>query len=45
MMGEMADELLLTGQQVVPAYALESGFEFEYPELQGALANVVGSWG
>lgn len=44
LMGEMADELLLSGQQVVPSYAQESGFEFEYPELQGALANVVGSW-
>lgn len=36
MMGEMAD-LVLYGQRVVPKRLLQSGFEFEYPELEHAL--------
>ncbi|MDX2350256.1 MAG: TIGR01777 family oxidoreductase [Porticoccus sp.] len=39
--GEMADELLLTGQRVVPRKALESGFEFSYPELRPALEQIL----
>lgn len=40
MVGEMADELLLSGQRVVP-HALESaGFAFTYPTIQGALAAI-----
>ncbi|GGA84734.1 epimerase [Neiella marina] len=38
--GEMAN-LLLTGQQVKPTRLLEAGFEFQYPELQGALTNLL----
>lgn len=41
--GEMADELLLSGQQVVPACALESGFEFLFPELPLALQDIFGA--
>jgi hypothetical protein len=41
-MGEMA-HLLLTGQKVMPAKALQSGFEFQYPDLTGALEQVLGS--
>jgi len=40
-MGEMA-HLLLTGQKVMPAKALESGFVFNYPDLTGALEQVLG---
>jgi uncharacterized protein (TIGR01777 family) len=40
MVGEMADELLLTGQRVVPAALLESGFEFAFPNLEGALSAI-----
>ena len=35
--GEMADELLLQGQRVVPARLLDDGFEFQYPTLNEAL--------
>lgn len=39
--GEMADELLLTGQRVYPRKALESGFKFSYSELQQALEQIL----
>ena len=35
--GEMADELLLQGQRVVPTRLLDDGFEFQYPTLAEAL--------
>ena len=41
LLGEFAD-VLVTGQRVVPRKALESGFEFRYPELEGALRQVLG---
>ncbi len=40
--GELADELLLASQRVLPSTALEAGFEFQYPELEGALAQLLG---
>lgn len=39
--GEMAKELLLSGQHVVPRKARETGFKFQFPELAGALADLV----
>jgi hypothetical protein len=36
-LGEMAD-MLLTGQRVVPAVAIEAGYAFKYPELGPAIA-------
>ncbi len=36
-LGEMADEMLLTGQKVLPEKLLDAGFEFEYPEIEDAL--------
>ena len=39
--GEMADELLLQGQRVVPARLLDDGFEFRYPTLKEALPALV----
>lgn len=39
--GEMAEELLLTGQRTHPRKALESGFEFNYPELAAALEQIL----
>ena len=41
MAGEMAQELLLSGQRVVPAQLLEDGFQFQYPNLKEALADLL----
>lgn len=40
-LGEMA-ELLLEGQNAVPAAALAAGYRFRHPTLQGALAALAG---
>jgi len=42
-LGEMADEILLGGQRVVPARAAAEGFSFAYPELDAALRHAVSS--
>jgi uncharacterized protein (TIGR01777 family) len=41
-LGEMADELLLSSARVEPKKLLESGFQFQYPELESALRHVLG---
>ena len=41
MAGEMAEELLLSGQRVLPAKLLEDGFQFHYPNLEAALADLM----
>lgn len=41
MMGEMAEELLLSGQRVVPAKLTESGFEFKFSHLEAALSDII----
>jgi uncharacterized protein (TIGR01777 family) len=41
--GDLARELLLGGQKVLPKRALETGFVFEMPRLEGVLAVVVGN--
>jgi uncharacterized protein (TIGR01777 family) len=40
--GEMADALLLSSQRVVPARLQESGYQFRFPELEGALRHLLG---
>ena len=40
--GEMADHLLLGGARVEPTRLLETGFEFGYPDLDGALRHLLG---
>jgi uncharacterized protein (TIGR01777 family) len=40
-LGEVAD-VLLTGQHVVPKRALEAGYRFQFPELEGALRDILG---
>ena len=40
-LGEFAGELL-GGQRVLPDRLREDGFEFRYPELEGALRHVLG---
>lgn len=40
LMGQMAEELLLTGQKVIPHKLQQAGFQFRFPELIGALREV-----
>ncbi len=40
--GEMANELLLAGQRVVPQKLVESGYPFRCPTLEGALRHILG---
>jgi uncharacterized protein len=40
--GEMADEMLLTSQRVVPKKLRDAGYEFVYPDLEGALRKHLG---
>lgn len=41
MLGEMADELLLNGQYVVPNRLTHAGFEFEYADIETALVALL----
>jgi uncharacterized protein len=41
MMGEMADELLMASARVEPAKLLESGFKFQFAELEPALHHLL----
>ena len=40
-LGEMAQELLLSGQRVRPTHLLDTGFTFDYPTINLALANIL----
>jgi uncharacterized protein len=40
--GEMADEMLLTSQRVIPKRLNDAGFEFEFPELEAAFRRYLG---
>ena len=39
--GESADELLMFSQRVMPRRLQESGFTFQYPDLDGALRAIL----
>jgi uncharacterized protein (TIGR01777 family) len=41
-LGEMADELLLPSVRAQPKRLQETGYEFRYPDLEGALRHVLG---
>jgi len=41
-LGEMADELLLASARMKPEVLEKSGYEFRYPELEGALKHLLG---
>ena len=41
LLGEMAEELVLSGQRALPKRLLEAGFEFTYPELESALSEIL----
>ena len=40
-LGEVADELLLNGQRVVPRALTDAGFVFDFPDLDTALADLL----
>jgi NAD dependent epimerase/dehydratase family enzyme len=40
--GEMADEMLLVSQRVMPKKLTDAGYEFQQPELEGALRRHLG---
>src|SRR5437764_7679807 len=40
--GEMADEMLLTSQKVMPKRLSQAGFQFQYPTLESAMRKYVG---
>jgi uncharacterized protein len=40
--GEMADEMLLVSQRVLPKKLVGAGFQFHYPELEAAMKRYVG---
>lgn len=42
LLGEMADEMLLGGARVRPTRLIESGFDYHYPNLEGALRHLLG---
>ena len=42
--GELARPLLLEGQKVHPRRLIESGFEFEHPNLEDAFRDCLGKW-
>ena len=41
MLGEMAQELLLSGQRVIPKRMLDAGYEFQYAQLETALREIM----
>jgi uncharacterized protein (TIGR01777 family) len=40
--GEAADEMLIGGARVLPERLQQSGYQFQQPELEGALRHVLG---
>jgi len=40
LLGEMAEELVLSGMRVRPQRLLEAGFEFRYPDIESALHEI-----
>ena len=40
--GEMADEMLLSGQKVLPKRLLNSGFDFKYTDVEQTLKDITG---
>ncbi len=39
--GEMAEELILSGQRAIPKRLLEAGYEFTYTEAEDALREIL----
>ncbi|MEW5008443.1 MAG: TIGR01777 family oxidoreductase [Cycloclasticus sp.] len=43
LMGQMGEELLLSGKKVMPKKALQSAYKFQYESLDAALLNIISS--
>ncbi|MGD9898440.1 MAG: TIGR01777 family oxidoreductase [Calditrichaceae bacterium] len=43
MFGEMAEEMILSGQKVLPKALLKEGFTFNFPDLKEAVTDLTGS--
>jgi uncharacterized protein (TIGR01777 family) len=41
-LGDLAEELMLGGQKVLPVKAVFHGFRFSHPRIEGALAAIIG---
>ena len=41
MMGQMAEELLLSGQRVIPKKIMDSGYDFRFKQLSDALREII----
>jgi uncharacterized protein len=41
LLGEMADELILSGQRALPRKLLQAGYEFQFPAAREALLNIL----
>ncbi len=41
LLGEMAEEMLLSGQKVLPRRAMEAGYRFQHPDLGEALSSIL----
>jgi NAD dependent epimerase/dehydratase family enzyme len=39
---ELAENLLIEGQRVLPDVLVDAGFEFQHPELEPALTELLG---
>jgi len=42
LLGQMAEEVLLSGVRAEPTRLLAAGYQFRHPTLAGALADVLG---
>jgi uncharacterized protein (TIGR01777 family) len=42
MLGDLADELMLGGQKVLPVKAVFHGFRFRYPRIEDAIGAIIG---
>jgi uncharacterized protein (TIGR01777 family) len=40
--GQMAEEIMINGQKVLPAKAIRHGFEFAYPTIKQSLSKILG---
>ncbi|VAX34794.1 Cell division inhibitor Slr1223 (YfcH in EC), contains epimerase/dehydratase and DUF1731 domains [hydrothermal vent metagenome] len=44
LMGQMGEELLLTGKKILPIKALDAGYKFQYEKLENALLSEISNY-